>query len=109
MGGVGHLCLRHHQCVYCGYVGPLDRAITERTNPDQQPPWAWPQLAASVAQGLINIGARAVVAAGWPVDDHAGRTFIEKFYQRLLDGETLGNAAQSARQRTFEAHPATNT
>ena len=41
-------------------------------------------LAASVAQQLINIGVRAVVAAGWAVDDQAGKDFGIQFYRQML-------------------------
>lgn len=92
----------------CCYLGQINPEITKQANPDQQTPRAWRQLAASVAQALIKSGVSAVVAAGWPVDDKAGRTFADEFYRRLLAGETLGDAGQSARQRTFETYPNTN-
>ncbi len=50
---------------------------------DQAPP-ACNKLAASVAQELINIGVRAVVVAGWAVDDAAGRDFAIQFYRQML-------------------------
>jgi CHAT domain-containing protein len=68
-----------------------------------------PQLAASFAVKLMNLGAKAVVAAGWAVDDRAARAFAERFYQRMLEGERFGDAVLDARQRTHELYPNSNT
>src|SRR4029434_7060425 len=48
------------------------------------------RLAASVSRELIEMGVRAVVAAGWAVRDGAALNFASKFYARMLDGETFG-------------------
>lgn len=68
-----------------------------------------PQLAASFAVKLMNLGAKAVIAAGWAVDDRAARTFAERFYERMLAGERFGDAVLAARQRTKDVHPRSNT
>ena len=68
-----------------------------------------PQLAASFAVKLMNLGARAVIAAGWAVDDRAARTFADRFYEDMLAGKPFGEAVLSARQRTKELHPRSNT
>ncbi|MCC6389443.1 MAG: CHAT domain-containing protein [Bryobacterales bacterium] len=60
-------------------------------------------LAASVAQTLIGMGVKAVVAAGWAVDDTAAVVFAETFYRRMLEGGRFGNAVIAARQAAYAA------
>ena len=50
---------------------------------------------------LIKMGVRAVVAAGWEVDDAAAKTFAEVFYQCMLDNMRFGDAVKSARTRVY--------
>ncbi len=68
-----------------------------------------PQLAASFAVKLMNLGVKAVVAAGWAVEDQAARVFADRFYQRMLAGERFGDAVLDARQRANELYPHSNT
>ena len=56
-----------------------------------------PQLAASLSRTLMAMGVRAVVAAGWSVDDRAAAEFARVFYDRMLEGEAFGNAVRAAR------------
>ncbi len=56
-----------------------------------------PVLAASLALQFIRLGARAVVAAGWQVDDAAALQFAESLYHALLQGEAFGDAVRQAR------------
>ena len=65
--------------------------------------------AASFAQRFIEIGVRAVIAAGWPVDDAAASTFAEAFYRALRRGQTFGEAVRQARSETRTKHPNDNT
>jgi hypothetical protein len=67
------------------------------------------ELAANLGTEFIKMGVRAVVAAGWAVDDAAASTFARTFYERMLAGSPFGNAVAFARQRVFEDHGATNT
>ena len=83
--------------VNCCYLG----AIKEGTPS--------PHLAVSFAVKLMNLGTKAVVAAGWAVDDRAACTFAERFYQRMIEGERFGDAVLDARRRTKELHPHSNT
>lgn len=67
-------------------------------------------LAASVAEALINIGVKAVVAAGWAVDDRAAVTFASALYGAMLQKQLpFGEAVREARQEVFTRHPSTNT
>ena len=54
-------------------------------------------FASSVAQALIEIGVRCVVAAGWAVDDLAASAFATTFYDALLAGQRFIDAAALAR------------
>jgi hypothetical protein len=67
------------------------------------------RLAASLAVEFIEMGARAVVAAGWAVQDQAAGTFATSFYDALLSGTPFGDAVALARRRTFERHPGATT
>jgi tetratricopeptide (TPR) repeat protein len=69
----------------------------------------WNELAANVSAQFIRMGVRAVVAAGWAVNDLAAKTFAATFYDRLLGGATFGEAVKEARHRTWERHCYSNT
>ena len=67
------------------------------------------RLAANLATQFIRMGARAVVAAGWAVEDDAAHTFATTFYTRMLGGSLFGDAIVAARLETFVRHPGVNT
>jgi CHAT domain-containing protein/pimeloyl-ACP methyl ester carboxylesterase len=67
------------------------------------------RLAASVSEELIKIGVKAIVAAGWAVDDAAASTFARTLYESMLLGWSFGDAVLRARQETAKAHPQANT
>jgi tetratricopeptide (TPR) repeat protein len=68
---------------------------------DSPPPLDKPhKQAASVAQELIQMGVKAVVAAGWAVNDAAGLVFARSFYQSMLGGLKFGESVKRARQET---------
>ncbi len=69
----------------------------------------YPSLAANLAVQFIRMGVRAVVAAGWEVDDGGAKTFASTFYAAMLQGYEFGEAVQQARQATYENHPGINT
>ena len=58
-----------------------------------------PDFAASVAVGLIRLGAKGVIAAGWAVDDLAAEQFAVSFYSGFLGGKSFrrGGKARSGR------------
>jgi tetratricopeptide (TPR) repeat protein len=70
---------------------------------------AFHRLAANLATQFIRMGARAVIAAGWAVDDAAAKTFAAAFYRAILDGRLYGDAVREARQATYAEHGQTNT
>ena len=46
-----------------------------------------PGFASGVAEALIKVGVRCVIAAGWAVEDIQAMAFAQTFYQHLLAGE----------------------
>jgi tetratricopeptide (TPR) repeat protein len=61
------------------------------------------RAAASVARALVQLGVRAVVVAGWAVDDTAAARFATRLYADLLAGADFGNAVASARDAAWSA------
>ncbi len=66
-------------------------------------------LAANLAIQFVEMGVKAVVAAGWAVDDGAAEAFAEAFYTHMLAGETFGPAARAAREEIWIRFPDANT
>ncbi|NOT85041.1 MAG: CHAT domain-containing protein, partial [Methylococcaceae bacterium] len=66
-------------------------------------------LAYSLANQLIEMGVRCVIAAGWAVNDAAACTFAQVFFDRFTGGDPFGQALFEARRRTYQQHPASNT
>jgi len=69
----------------------------------------WGELAANLATEFIEMGCRAVIAAGWAVDDAAAEVFSATFYREMLAGRRFGDAVRQARLDAYRRHPATNT
>ena len=77
---------------------------------EEKPPNTnFPSLAANLATELIHMGVRAVIAAGWAVDDQAAQQFAEEFYAAFLSGTPFGVAVHLARKAIFDTHPLVNT
>jgi tetratricopeptide (TPR) repeat protein len=72
-------------------------------------PVPYNRLAASIARELIEMGVRAVVAAGWAVRDDAASLFARVFYDEMLAGATFGAGLLEARRRTWQRFPDCNT
>jgi hypothetical protein len=86
-------------CCHLGRDGDFGRTIDVKVS----------RLAANVAQQLIRMGVRAVVAAGWAVDDQAGVEFARRFYASMLAGQEFGQAVLTARQEIYMRFGAANT
>ena len=67
------------------------------------------EVAASIGCELIALGVKAVIVAGWEVDDAAAAHFSEVFYKRFMAGENFGDSVKSARITTYNEYPSTNT
>ncbi len=59
-------------------------------------------FAAGVADALIGIGVRCVIAAGWAVDDGPAALFATTFYRRLMSGANFIAAVAAAREAAWE-------
>ncbi|MEJ8860007.1 CHAT domain-containing protein [Variovorax robiniae] len=68
-----------------------------------------PKFAASVAEALIEMGVRCVVAAGWAVGDAPAAAFARRFYDELLAGEPFVTAVNRAREQIWGQFPDSNT
>ena len=91
--------------INCCHLGRIE-AATAGATPQEV---AFPQLAANIATEFIKIGVRAIVAAGWEVEDRAASSFATIFYQEMLKGETFGDAVKTARRRAYEEYATSNT
>lgn len=87
----------------CCFLGRIDEAKPRLSNPYPH------QLAASISEQLIKMGTKAVVAAGWAVNDAAASTFATEFYRQMFRGRTFGDATLEARKLTYARHGSTNT
>jgi hypothetical protein len=90
--------------VNCCTLGRIERRDDE--------PALWTsrhRLAANLAWRLIDMGVRAVIAAGWEVDDGAAAAFADRFYRTMFAGETFGDAVRLARAAAHERRPHANT
>ncbi|HEY7233160.1 MAG TPA: CHAT domain-containing protein, partial [Gemmatimonadaceae bacterium] len=58
-------------------------------------------FASGVAEALIEIGVRCVVAAAWAVDDDAAKMFAKSFYTSLLRGSRFMDAVADARAAAY--------
>jgi pimeloyl-ACP methyl ester carboxylesterase len=100
-------------CCHLGYTEDrerrreAEREAGDRTSPG--PLADYNRFAANVATQFIRMGVRAVIAAGWAVDDAAAKTFAETFYKELLAGHAYGPAVHVARVETEQRHPHANT
>lgn len=90
-------------CCFLGKISDEPNAAT-RTILDQKP-----LFASSVAEALIGLGVRCVVAAGWAVDDTVATVFAEAFYGSLKDGFNFRDSVQVARRAAFDSDPSGNT
>jgi CHAT domain-containing protein len=80
-------------CCFIGQVGPQQPGGLVATD--------FNRLAASLSRELIEMGVRAIVAAGWAVRDDAALHFAKIFYDEMLAGVTFGRALQKARRDTW--------
>ncbi len=84
----------------CCYLGKTENVIA---NPN------YPAIAANLATQFIRQGCKAVIAAGWAVEDRAAVTFAQTFYQAMIEGQQFGTAVLAARKNTWLSHPGVNT
>ena len=72
-------------------------------------PYDRADFAANIAEALIRIGVRCVIAAGWAVEDDAAEQFATSFYASLLGGARFIEAVGVARTAAWNANRQGNT
>ena len=80
--------------VNCCYLGKVE-ANAPSQNEEKN------KLAANIGTQLIRNGVKAVVVAGWAVDDQAALDFAQRFYQEMFEGERFGEAVLKARRHIY--------
>ena len=89
--------------VNCCYLGQMDSKAEEQNQFRNR-------LAANIGTQLIEIGVKAVIVAGWAIDDAAALDFCDKFYSCFLSGTPFGESIKSARKLIYERYKGrTNT
>ncbi|WP_341835988.1 CHAT domain-containing protein [Chitinophaga pollutisoli] len=83
--------------VNCCFLGEMNGAAEARYQQRYQ-------LAANFGTQLINNGVRAVIVAGWAVDDAAALDFTGRFYKEMFQGKNFGDAVKAARKHIFDLH-----
>ena len=83
----------------CCYLGKTDESFKPDAGSTK-----WNALAASISTELMRIGVKAVVAAGWAVDDDAAKDFALTLYGSLIAGRNFGEAVIEARCTTDSEH-----
>ncbi|MCU0387381.1 MAG: CHAT domain-containing protein, partial [Chitinophagaceae bacterium] len=73
--------------VNCCYLG----ATNENAEMNRQGRY---RLAANIGTQLIENGVKAVVVAGWAVQDNAALSFAQTFYQNIFSGVTFGESVK---------------
>jgi CHAT domain-containing protein len=86
--------------VNCCFTGVGDSAQVLEHSPRVRPDHA--RFAAGIAEELIRIGVRCVIAAGWAVEDHAALVFAHTFYDALLGGNRFIDAVAAARTAAWQ-------
>ncbi|NEN23237.1 CHAT domain-containing protein [Cryomorpha ignava] len=67
------------------------------------------KLASNIGVAFIEKGVKAIVVAGWAVDDKAAENFADELYTNMLAGIKFGEATKIARDGTFNKFGDTNT
>ncbi len=93
--------------INCCHLGHIEGGVAAGT--DRNEHRNYNRIAANVATEFIEMGVRAVIAAGWAVDDSAALTFARTFYREILGGHRFGDAVLAARRATYQSHANTNT
>lgn len=88
--------------VNCCYLGHVD----DKAETQYQQRY---KLAANIGTQLISNGVKAVVVAGWAVEDTAALDFAKFFYKNMFDGFPFGEAVRLARKEVYSRHADTNT
>lgn len=85
-------------CCFSGAIGD-ETVFNENLN----------KLASNIGVAFIEKGVKAIVVAGWAVDDKAAENFANELYTNMLVGIKFGEATKIARDNTFNKYGDTNT
>jgi tetratricopeptide (TPR) repeat protein len=72
-------------------------------------PYDRAELAATIAEALIEVGVRCVIVAGWAVEDKPAELFATTFYDALLSGSRFMDAVAAARTAAWRGGDGVNT
>ncbi len=89
----------------CCHLGRIEAADADKRLESWHDPEHLRQphkVAATVATQLMRNGVKAVVVAGWEVDDQAAAAFADRLYRCLLEAESFGDAVRKARSAAFD-------
>ena len=86
----------------CCHLAGRDAATTLQ-------PYDRARFAANIAEELIRVGVRCVIAAGWAVEDAPAEQFATAFYAALLGGARFIEAVGAARAVAWDANRRGNT
>ena len=87
----------------CCHLAGRDAATVLRNPYDRS------RFAANIAEALIRVGVRCVIAAGWAVEDGPAEKFATAFYASLLGGARFIEAVGAARMAAWKANRQGNT
>jgi pimeloyl-ACP methyl ester carboxylesterase len=87
--------------VNCCYLAARNVDQLFQGDGPSNPGYNRPQFAATIAEELIKLGVRCVIAAGWAVKDDAAESFATTFYDALLRGRRFLDAVGEARQAAY--------
>jgi len=88
--------------VNCCHLAARDTSLALRSV--NRAEFAW-----GMADALIAIGVRCVIAAGWAVDDAPAAEFATTFYREILQGRPFISAAATAREAAWLDDKSSNT
>ena len=88
--------------INCCYIGEIDKDKEELARKRYK-------IASSIGAQLLEQGFKAVIVAGWAINDRAALTFAESFYTEILAGTTFGQAVKTARRLCYQKNRNSNT
>jgi CHAT domain-containing protein len=95
--------------VNCCHLAARDADQTLRGGAKSKHAFNRAEFAMGVADALIAIGVRCVIAAGWAVDDQPAKVFAEVFYREILARRPFIDAVAGAREAAWNEDRKSNT
>ncbi len=95
--------------VNCCHLAARDADQTLRGGSKTENKFDRAEFAMGVADALIAIGVRCVIAAGWAVDDQPAKVFADTFYRQILSRRPFIDAVAEARKAAWNADRNSNT